>query len=402
MFATQALRAFSTRLATSQAEKLTSLGTRPIFSSDHDILRETTRKFFAQEVVPFHAKWEENGQISRECWEKAGEIGLLGTATSDKYGGGGADKLSAAIIWEEQGYSGCSGPGFSLHSDIVMPYIEHYGSQFLKEKYLPAMAKGKCIGAIAMTEPGAGSDLAGIKTTAVANGSDFVLNGSKTFITNGFMSDAVIVVAKTKPEKGAHGISLFMLDANTPGFSKGTKLKKMGLKAQDTCELFFDNVKVPGQNLLGELNKGFYYLMTELPQERLLIAAMGLAYAELGFEITREYVKERKAFGDSLTKLQTVRHKLAELKTELAVARAFTDQCLLLHNDGKLDSAMASMAKYYVSDLQNTAIDRCVQLFGGNGYMSEYLISRLYIDARVQRIYGGSNEIMKELIARAI
>jgi long-chain-acyl-CoA dehydrogenase len=392
------------RPATSQASSLLELGTRSIFSAEHDAFRETARKFFATEVVPHHAQWERDGQISRACWEKAGSLGLLGTATSEAVGGVGADILSAAIVWEEQAYTGCTGPGFALHSDIVMPYLEHYGSAELQQKYLPAMAAGKCIGAIAMTEPGAGSDLAGIRTTATAasSGGGWVLNGSKTYITNGAMADAVIVVAKTAPEKGAKGISLFVVDAGTPGFSKGKKLSKVGMAAQDTSELFFEDVKLPASALLGQLNKGFPYLMTELPQERLLIAAMAVCSAEAAYEWTRTWVKERKAFGAPLAELQTIRHRMAHLKTELACVRAFTDQCLELHSHKKLDPAMASMVKAKATDVQGSVIDACVQLFGGAGYMKEYPIARAWLDARVQRIYGGTNEIMMELVSRNI
>lgn len=362
--------------------------------------RETVRNFFETEVVPFHDEWENDGHVPRELWLEAGKTGILGVTTPEEYGGAGVEMLYTAITWEEQGYSLCTGPGFALHSDIVMPYILHYGTEEQKKDYLPRLASGECIGAIAMTEPGAGSDLQGVRTNAVKDGDDYILNGSKTYITNGFHSDVVIVVAKTDAEKGAHGISLFLVDANMPGFSKGKKLKKMGMRAQDTSELFFEDVRLPKSALLGKENHGFYYLMQELPQERLLIADMGLASAEAVFEQTRTYVNERKAFGKTLSALQTIRHKLAEVKTELAVARAFVDKTLELHNVGKLDSATASMAKYWVTDLQNKAISDCLQLHGGAGYMWEYPVCRAYVDARVQPIYGGSNEIMKELIAR--
>ncbi|XP_068877896.1 long-chain specific acyl-CoA dehydrogenase, mitochondrial [Aphelocoma coerulescens] len=392
------------RLEPSSAKTLTDIGIRRIFSSEHDIFRESARKFFQEEVLPFHTEWEKNGQVSRELWEKAGQQGLLGVAIAEKHGGIGADILSSAIVWEEQMYVNCTGPGFSLHSDIVMPYIANYGSEEQIKHFIPQMITGKCIGAIAMTEPGAGSDLQGIRTYAKKDGSDWILNGSKVFITNGWMSDVVIVVAVTDREarSPAHGISLFLVENGTKGFIKGRKLNKIGLKAQDTAELFFEDVRLPASALLGKENKGFYYLMAELPQERLLIADMALAGCEFMFEETRNYVKQRKAFGKTIAHLQTVQHKLAEIKTQICVARAFMDNCLQLHADKRLDSATASMAKYWCSDLQNSIATQCVQMHGGWGYMWEYPIAKAFVDARVQPIYGGTNEIMKELIARDI
>ncbi|KAM9629391.1 long-chain specific acyl-CoA dehydrogenase, mitochondrial [Morphnus guianensis] len=388
----------------SSAKSLTDIGTRRIFSSDHDIFRESARKFFQEEVLPFHTEWEKDGQVSRELWEKAGQQGLLGVAIAEKHGGIGADILSSAVVWEEQMYVNCTGPGFSLHSDIVMPYIANYGSEEQIKHFIPEMVAGKCIGAIAMTEPGAGSDLQGIRTYAKKDGSDWILNGSKVFITNGWMSDVVIVVAVTNREarSPAHGISLFLVENGTKGFIKGRKLNKIGLKAQDTAELFFEDVRLPASALLGKENKGFYYLMAELPQERLLIADMALASCEFMFEETRNYVKQRKAFGKTIAHLQTVQHKLAEMKTQICVGRVFMDNCLQLHADKRLDSSTASMAKYWSSDLQNNIATQCVQLHGGWGYMWEYPIAKAFVDARVQPIYGGTNEIMKELIARDI
>lgn len=390
-----------------QAGRLTDIGTRRIFESEHDMFRESARKFFQDQVLPYHSQWEEAGEVSRECWLKAGEAGLLGVAIPAEKGGIGGDWLSAAIVHEEQAYVNCSGPGFALHSDIVMPYICNYGTPEQIEKYINDMTLGKRIGAIAMTEPGAGSDLQGVRTNAKRDGDEWVINGSKVFITNGWMSDVVIVVAITDREakSAAHGISLFLVDADAPGFIKGKKLKKIGLKAQDTAELFFEDCRVPANALLGGdagLNKGFYMLMQELPQERMLIANLCMGACEFMFEETRDYVKQRKAFGKRIADLQTIQHKLAELKTELSVARAFVDQCNELHNIGKLDNSTASMAKYWITDLNNTAAYRLLQMFGGWGFMWEYPIARAYVDARVQTIYGGSNEIMKELIARQI
>ncbi|ELW72704.1 long-chain specific acyl-CoA dehydrogenase, mitochondrial [Tupaia chinensis] len=392
------------RLETSSAKKLTDIGTRRIFSSDHDIFRKSVRKFFQEEVIPYHSEWEKAGEVSRELWEKAGKQGLLGINIAESHGGIGGDLYSTAIVWEEQAYSNCSGPGFSLHSDVVMPYIANYGSEEQIKRFIPQMTAGKCIGAIAMTESGAGSDLQGIKTNARKDGSDWILNGSKVFITNGYLSDVVIVVAVTNREvrSPAHGISLFLVENGMKGFTKGQKLHKMGLKAQDTAELFFEDVRLPASALLGKENKGFYYLMQELPQERLIIADWAVSSSEFMFEETRNYVKQRKAFGKTVANLQTVQHKLAELKTHICVSRAFMDSCLQLHAKRSLDSATASMAKYWISELQNKVAYDCVQLHGGWGYMWEYPIARAYVDARVQTIYGGTSEIMKELIARDI
>ncbi|KNC87081.1 long-chain specific acyl-CoA dehydrogenase, mitochondrial [Sphaeroforma arctica JP610] len=383
--------------------KMTDLGTRRIFNEEHDMFRETARKYFDEECKPHTEKWEAAGMVDRSAWLKAGELGLLGCTTPAEYGGSDCDAKYAAIVWEEQAYSLCTGPGFALHSDIVMPYINHYGSEAQKSRILPKMASGEFIGAIAMTEPAAGSDLAGMKTTALKNeDGTYSLNGSKVFITNGAMADVTIVCAKTAPEKGPHGISLFLVETGMPGFERGKNLSKMGMKAQDTSELFFENVQLTEANLLGKENHGFYYLMQELPQERLLIADMGVAAAEAVFELTRDYVKERKAFGKPLVALQTIRHKLAELKTDICQARSFIDNCIELHSIGKLDTATASMAKVVGTDLQHKVADECVQLHGGWGYMSEYPVCKAFLDGRVQKIYGGTNEIMKEVISRDI
>ncbi|KER32575.1 hypothetical protein T265_01445 [Opisthorchis viverrini] len=349
-------------------------------------------------------RWELQGQIDRETWLQAGQDGLLGIAIPESDGGHGGDILSAAIIVEELCYANCSGPGFALHSDIVMPYISHYGTPEQKKIFIPRMTKGEVIGAIAMTEPSAGSDLQGIRTTAKRDGNDWILNGSKVFITNGYMADVVILVAVTDPDakSRAHGISLFLVEEGMAGFSKGRKLHKMGFKAQDTAELFFEDVRVPSSHLLGKENHGFYMLMRELPQERLIIALLSQALGEFVFEETRSYVKSRKAFGQTLSGLQTVQHKLAEMKTKLCVSRAFVDQCLELLNQGRLDTEMASMAKYWASDVANQVAYDGVQLHGGWGYMWEYPVCKSFVDARLQTIYGGTNEIMKELIARSI
>ncbi|XP_034720979.1 long-chain specific acyl-CoA dehydrogenase, mitochondrial [Etheostoma cragini] len=394
----------STRPETSSAKTLMDIGTRRIFNEDHDIFRQSVRRFYQEEVIPHHKEWEKAGQVSREVWEKAGEQGMLGVMIPEEHGGIGADIFSVAVTWEEQMYSNCTGPGFSLHSDIVMPYISNYGSKGQIERFIPEMTAGKCISAIAMTEPGAGSDLQGVKTYAKKDGSDWILNGNKVFITNGWMSDLVVVVAVTNREakSAAHGISLFLVEIGMKGFQKGRKLDKIGLKAQDTAELFFEDVRLPADALLGQPNKGFYYLMNELPQERLVIAGMAIASCEFMFEETRNYVMQRKAFGKTIAHLQTVQHKLAELKTEICVGRTFIDNCLQLHAEKRLDASTASMAKYWASDLQNKVATQCLQLHGGWGYMMEYPIAKAFVDSRVQPIYGGTNEIMKELIARTI
>jgi len=399
-------RAFSSgtsaRLNPAQAEKLNAIGTRDIFDSEHDQFRELCRSFFQNEVVPFHSEWEKAGEVSREVWLKAGELGLLSCMVPEQYGGLGLDCKFPAIVWEEQSYSGCTGPGFAMHSDIVAPYITNYGTEEQKERMLPKLVSGEWIGALAMTEPSAGSDFANIKTVAVEDGDDYIINGSKVFITNGWMCDVVIVCAKTNPAKGAHGVSLFLVEEGMEGFKKGNKLQKLGMKAQDTCELFFEDLRVPKSAMLGPKDKGFYCVMQELPQERLLIADMAIASAEAVFEWSRDYANERKAFKGTLGDLQTMKHKLAEMKTECVVGRAFVDQCIELHSQHKLDSSMASMAKYWCSDLQSSIADRGVQIHGGWGYMWEYPVCRAYADARVQSIYGGANEIMKELISRQI
>jgi len=395
-------RTFAARTEPAQAATLMDIGTRSIFTEEHDMFREMVRKFYAERVVPFHDQWEEVGHVPRELWREAGELGMLAVTTPEKYGGPGCDIRYSAIVWEEQSYSGCTGPGFALHSEITAPYINRYGSEEQKQRILPKLVSGEWIGALGMTEPSAGSDFANIKTVAKKDGDDYIINGSKVFITNGWHSNVVVVCAKTDPSKGAHGISLFLIEDGMPGFKKGKKLKKMGMKAQDTSELFFEDLRVPKSALLGAENKGFYMVMQELPQERLLIADIAVAAAEASYEWTRKYVKERKAFKGTISDLQTVRHKLAELKTETVIARAFVDNCIALHSEHRLDSQMASMAKYWCTDLQSKAADIGVQFHGGWGYMWEYPICRAFADARVQSIYGGANEIMKELIARSI
>jgi alkylation response protein AidB-like acyl-CoA dehydrogenase len=379
---------------------------RTLFTPDHEAFRDSFRRFIANEVVPFHEAWEEQGYVAREVWNKAGDNGFLCTSMSEAYGGADADKLYSVIQMEELARAGTSGIGYSLHSEIVAPYVLHYGTEAQKSHYLPKLASGEMIGAIAMSEPAAGSDLQGIKATAIkqADGS-YLLNGSKTFITNGWHADLVIVVAKTNPAAGGKGTSLLLVERGMAGFSVGKRLKKLGLRAQDTSELFFDNVRVPADNLLGGEameNKGFICLMEQLPWERLQIAITAVASAQAAIDWTVAYVKDRKVFGQTVASFQNTRFKLAEMQTEVQIAQVFVDKCTELVLTDKLDTATASMAKYWCSDLQCKVMDECVQLFGGYGFMWEYPITRAYADARVQRIYGGTNEIMKEVITRGI
>ena len=379
---------------------------RSLFTSDHEAFRDAFRRFMDKEIAPFHEQWEEQGYVDRKVWNKAGENGFLCMTMPEEYGGAGADKLYSVIQMEELGRGGFTGIGYGLHSEIVAPYILHYGTEAQKQKYLPRLASGEMVGAIAMSEPAAGSDLQGVKTTAIkqADGG-YLLNGSKTFITNGWHADLVVVVAKTNPAAGAKGTSLMLVERGMPGFETGKRLKKLGMKAQDTSELFFTDVKVPAENLLGgqaHENRGFICLMEQLPWERLQIAITAVSSAQAAIDWTLAYVKERKVFGQPVASYQNTRYTLAELQTQVQVARVFVDKCTELLVVETLDTATASMAKYWTTDLQCKVMDECVQLFGGYGYMWEYPITRAYADARVQRIYGGTNEIMKEVISRAM
>jgi alkylation response protein AidB-like acyl-CoA dehydrogenase len=355
-----------------------------------------------QQVVPHHEAWEEQGYVDRAVWRQAGANGFLCPTMPEEYGGAGVDRLFSVVLFEEQFRVNATGLGFALHSEIVAPYLLHYGNDHLKRTYLPKMATGEMIGAIAMSEPAAGSDLQGVRTTAVRQGDHYLLNGSKTFITNGWHCDLVVVVAKTDPTLGAKGISLFVVDTTMPGFTKGKRLKKVGMKAQDTSELFFDNVEVPAQNLLGAEGSGFASLMQELPWERMQIAITAMASAEAALETTLAYTRERKAFGQEIFKFQNTRFTLAELATEVQIGRVFVDRCIELLLKNRLDTATASMAKAWCTELQGKVLDACVQLHGGYGYMWEYPIARAWADARVQRIYGGTNENMKEVISRSL
>lgn len=376
---------------------------RRIYSDGHDAFRDTVRTFLTKEVLPHYERWEKDGIVSRDVWRAAGRQGLLGPAVPEEYGGGGTpDFRYSAVLAEEFTRAGAPGLAIGLHNDIIGPYLTSLATDEQKRRWLPGFCSGEIITAIAMTEPGAGSDLQGIRTTAEDQGDHWLLNGSKTFISNGILADLVIVVAKTTPEGGAHGLSLLVVERGMDGFERGRNLDKIGQKAQDTAELFFHDVRVPKENLLGELNGAFVHLMTQLPQERLAIAVAAAAGAEHLLEITTAYVKEREAFGRPLARLQHIRFEMAELATECAVTRAFVDRCIEDHADGALDAVHASMAKWWATELQKRAADRCLQLHGGYGYMTEYPVARAFTDGRIQTIYGGTTEIMKEIIGRSL
>ena len=374
---------------------------RMIFNSDHETFRDSARRFVEAEVAPYHDQWEKDGQVSREVWLKAGEAGLLCAAVPEEFGGAGADFLYSSIVMEEMCRANAMGPGFTLHSDIVAPYILHYGTEAQKRRWLPDMAAGRKIGAIAMTEPSGGSDVQNIKTRAVREGDEWVISGQKVFITNGYMCDLVIVACKTDPSQGAKGTSLIIVEAGTPGFTKGRKLEKIGWKAQDTSELFFDNVRVPADNLIGTEGRGFVQLMEQLPQERLIQAIRCCATMESAIDWTVDYVTERKAFGRAVADFQNTRFKLAEAKAQVQMMRVFTDRCLEMHMKGELDSIDAAMAKMLSSEMQSRVLDDLLQLFGGYGYMWEYPIARAWADSRMARIAGGTGEIMREIIGRS-
>ncbi len=373
-------------------------------TEDLEIFYDAVGKFFERECLPHVEKWNEQGIVDREAWLKAGEAGLLLASTPEAYGGAGGTYAHESVIMEQQSKLGIDGLGLSLHSAIVAPYITHYGTEDQKQRWLPKLATGELIGAIAMSEPGTGSDLQGVKTTAKLDGNQYVINGQKTFITNGQLANLIIVVAKTDPSEGSKGVSLMIVETDdADGFKRGRNLDKIGLKAQDTSELFFDNVRVPTANLLGtEEGQGFVQLMEQLPQERLNVAVHGVAMMERALEETINYVKERKAFGKRIIEFQNTQFKLAECKTEATIAKVFVQRCIEMLIDGRLDAVTASMAKYWVSDIQCKIVDECLQLHGGYGYMNEYPIAEMYRDARVQRIYAGTNEIMKLLIARSL
>ena len=376
----------------------------PWMTEDVVLLEEQARRFIAAEFVPHLDRWHEEHFYPREVWSKAGAAGLLCASMPEEYGGAGGSFAHEAVIDREYSLAGFDTFGAPLHSGIVAPYILNYGTEEQKRRWLPKLATGELIGAIAMSEPGTGSDLQGVRTTAKKSGNGYVLNGSKTFITNGQHANLIVVVAKTDSKQGAKGVSLMVVEtADAQGFRRGRKLKKLGMDSADTSELFFEDVSLPAESLLGiEEGQGFYQLMKELPQERLIVSVHAVAMIERALALTIDYVKQRQAFGKKIVEFQNTQFVLAECKSEATIAKVFLDHCIERHVQGELDTVTASMAKYWLSDLVGKIIDRCLQLFGGYGYMDEYPISRLYRDARVMRIYAGTNEIMKLLIARSL
>lgn len=377
------------------------LKSRPLYNADHEMFRDSVRKFFDKELHPNVERWEEQGKVDRDFWTKSGDAGLLCPTVPEEFGGPGLDFRFNAVVAEELGYAGSSA-GLTLQSDICVDYLVAYGSPEQQTKWLPKAVSGEAVFAIAMTEPGAGSDLQGIRTSAKRDGNHYVINGQKTYITNGQHADLIIVVAKTDPSAGAKGTSLILVEADAEGFSRGRNLDKIGQHTADTSELFFDNVRVPITNCLGQENQGFIYLMSQLPQERLSIAVSAQAGAQRAFDITLDYVRDRKAFGKSILDFQNTRFQLADLKTKLQVGWAHLDSCITKHLAGELDAFEGASAKLWHTELQWEVLDACLQLHGGAGYMNEYEIARLWRDARVQRIYGGTSEIMKELIGRSL
>lgn len=375
---------------------------RTLFSAGHEQFRDQVRRFVERELAPNHAAWEEAGMVPREAWRKAGAAGLLCCNIPEEYGGMGGDFLHSAIVIEEMSRAGITGPAFSLHSDIVAPYLLHYGTEAQKRHWLPRMASGEALAAVAMTEPQGGSDLQAIRTSALRDGGDYVIRGQKIYITNAQGADLIVLAAKTDPAARAKGVSLILVETDRPGFARGKPLKKVGCKAMDTSELFFDDVRVPLENLLGVEGRGFTQLMTELAQERLVQAVRGMAAAEAALEWTIAYTTGRTAFGQTIADFQNTQFRLAEMRAEIAVHRVFVDRCMEVHLQGKLDAVDAAIAKMQVTELQGRVMDQCVQLHGGAGYMWEYPISRAWADARMARIAGGSVEVMKQIIARSI
>ncbi|MGC3860320.1 acyl-CoA dehydrogenase family protein [Micromonospora chersina] len=374
-----------------------------LYDPVHEEFRDLCRQFLAREAVPHHDRWEADGIVDREVWRTAGAAGLLGMDVDPEHGGGGQrDFRFNAVLDEEIIAAGCTGLGFGLHNDVVAPYLTELTTDDQRKRWLPGFCSGDLVTAIAMSEPGAGSDLAGIRTSAVRDGDSWVLNGQKTFITNGELADLVVVVAKTAPDQGAHGVSLIVVETGTPGFGRGRRLAKVGLKANDTAELFFDDCRVPAENLVGTENHGFYHLMANLPRERLSIAVAAVAAAEKLLALTLDYARSREAFGRPIGRFQHNRFLLAELDTEVTIARTFVNHCVAEYNAGRLSVTDAAKAKWWTTELQNKVADRCVQLHGGYGFMLEYPVAKAWLDSRVQTIYGGTTEIMKEIIGRGL
>ncbi len=373
---------------------------RRLFRDEHTIFRDSVRRFIAEEIAPHHAEWEKAGIVPRELWRKAGEAGFLCTEAPEEYGGAGGDFLYGAIMVEEMARAGTTGPTFYLHSEIITPYLLRYGTEAQKHRWLPPMARGEVITALGMSEPSGGSDLAAMKTTAIRDGDDYVVNGQKVFITAGHNADLVVLACKTDPKAGARGVSLLLVETDRPGFRRGRRLEKIGCKAQDTAELFFDDMRIPVANLLGQEGRGFQQLMQELPQERLVQAIRAVASAEAAVEWTLDYAVQRRMFGQTLADFQNTRFKLAEMRAEILAQRVFVDRCIELHLEHQLSAVDAAALKLTTTELQGRVMDQCLQLFGGWGYMWEFPIARAFVDARLGRIGGGSVEVMKEIIAR--
>ena len=373
---------------------------RTLFSAEHEAFRDTARRFIAKEIVPHHAEWEKEGVVPRELWLKAGAAGLLLCDVPDDYGGMGGDFLYSTIMIEEMARAGATGPTFYLQSDIIAPYLVDFGTEEQKRRWLPKMATGEVVAAVGMTEPSGGSDLQAMRTSAVRDGDEYVINGQKVFITNGHTADLLVLACKTDPKARAKGVSLILVETDRPGYQRGRRLEKIGCKAQDTAELFFADVRVPVSNLLGEEGRGFYHLMTQLSQERLVQAIRAVASSEVALEWTLDYALQRKMFGHTLADFQNTQFKLAEMRSAILAQRVFVDRCVELHLQKKLDAVDAAMAKMLTTELQGKVMDECVQLFGGWGYMWEYPIARAYADARMTRIGGGSIEVMKQIIGR--
>ena len=375
---------------------------RTIFAEEHEIFRASVRRFLAEHVMPYHAAWEAAGEVPRDLWIKAGELGLLCCAVPEAYGGMGGDFLLSAILVEEFAAAGATGPTFYLHSDIVAPYLVDFGTEAQRARWLPRMATGEAVGALGMSEPSGGSDVAAMRTHARRDGDEYVINGQKVFITNGHTADFLLLACKTDPDAGARGVSLIIVETDRPGFERGRKLDKLGCRAQDTSELFFSDLRVPVTNLLGEEGKGFKMLMTQLAQERLIQAIRAVSSAESALRWTIAYTSERQMFGHTLADFQNTRFELADLHARILAQRVFIDRCTELHTEGQLDATDAAAAKLVTTELQGEAMDRCLQLFGGWGYMWEYPITRAFADARMSRIGGGAVEVMKQIIANSL
>jgi acyl-CoA dehydrogenase len=375
---------------------------RKLFNSDHDLFRDTVRRFIEEHVTPFHAQWEKDGQVPKDLWIKAGQLGLLCCNVSEEFGGMGGDFLHSTILIEEMARAGTTGPTFYLHSDIVAPYLVDFGTEEQKQKWLPKMATGEVIGALGMSEPSGGSDVQNIRTQAIRDGDSYVINGQKVFITNGHTADILVLACKTDPTARGKGVSLIIVETNTPGFTRGRKLEKMGCKAQDTSELFFSDVRVPVSNLIGAEGGGFAMLMTQLAQERLVQAIRGVSSSEAALQWTKEYAVDRKMFGQTLADFQNTRFKLAGLTAEVLAQRVFVDRCIEMHLKGEFDAVDAACAKLVTTELQGKVMDECLQFFGGWGYMWEYPIARAFADARMCRLGGGAAEVMRQIIGNSI